>query len=82
MTVKELKDAMKESKVLFGIRQVLKAANKKKKKKLKVFVASDAREDTLKKLEGVGVGFDVLDSKEDVAKELNLDFESEVYLVN
>ena len=74
MSVKEIKEAMANGKVCFGLRQVLKGGKKVKD----VFIVKDARDETVEKLEAAKVGFDVLKSKEDVAKELNLDFDAEV----
>ena len=79
MSIKEIKDAMEEGKVLFGIRQALKFS--KGKKKLNVFIVKDARDETVQKLDEGKVPFEVLGrlNKEEVAKELGLDFESEVF---
>ena len=75
MSVKEIKEAMEKGEVSFGIKQVLKS-----KQKLKmVFIAKDARDETVEKLEKANIEFDVLKSKTDIAKELNLDFECEVF---
>jgi ribosomal protein L7Ae-like RNA K-turn-binding protein len=83
MSLKELADANKEGKVSFGIKEVLKLAKAKKmKKSARVFVAKDAREDTFKKLEEVGVEFEVLKTKTDISHELGTNFDSEVFLVN
>ena len=81
MSIKELKDAMEEGKVLFGIRQALKSV--KGKKKLDVFIVRDARDGTAEKLDSAKVQFEVLGrlNKEEVAKELGLDFESEVFTI-
>ncbi|MAH47814.1 hypothetical protein CMI37_18475 [Candidatus Pacearchaeota archaeon] len=81
MSLKEIKDAMEKEKVLFGIRQALKLG--KGKKKLKIFVVNDAREETICRLEKAKVKFEVLGraGKGDVAKELGLDFESEVFTI-
>ena len=77
MTVKEIKEAIDKGKVCFGLRQTLKC-----RKKLKgVFICKDTRDETVEKLERAKVEFDVLKSKEDVAKELNLDFECEVFSI-
>ena len=78
MSVKEIKDAIDEGNVLFGIRQAL-----KKGKKKSVFVVKDTRDETIDKLEKAKVGFEVLgrQTKEEVAKELGLDFESEVFSI-
>ena len=73
MTIKEIKDGMEKGKVLFGIRQALKVG-----KKGTVFIAKDSRDSTVSRLEDSGVEFSVLKTKKDLAKELNLDFESEV----
>ncbi len=75
MSVKEIKEAMEKGNVLFGIRQALKGGKKIKM----VFIAKDARDETVEKLEAAKVEFDVLKSKADIAKELNLDFECEVF---
>ena len=80
MSLKDLKDAMSEGKVSFGIRQVLKSLKGKKKKK--VFVAKDTREDVLKKLEEREVNFEFLKTKKEISKELELDFESEVFMMD
>ena len=80
MSIKEIKQAMEEGKVLFGVRQALKHSKSKGKNKIKnSFVAKDAREETLEKLTKAGVKFDILKPKLEMAKELNLDFESEVF---
>jgi ribosomal protein L7Ae-like RNA K-turn-binding protein len=74
MSVKEIREAMENGRVLFGIRQALKS------KKLKgVFIAKDTRDETVEKLEAAKVEFDVLKSKAELARELNLDFECEVF---
>ena len=75
MSVKEIKEAMGDNLVLFGIRQALKNKGKLKN----VFIAKDARDVTVEKLEDVKIEFDVLKSKAYLAKELNLDFECEVF---
>jgi ribosomal protein L7Ae-like RNA K-turn-binding protein len=76
MSVKEIKEAMDASNVFFGIKQALKSGGSKQ-----VFIAKDARDDTVEKLEAANVEFDVLKSKADLAKELNLDFECEVFSI-
>ena len=78
MSVKDIGEAMEKGNVCFGVRQALKLGKKAKG----VFIAKDARDETVEKLEAVGIGFDVLKSKEELAKELNLDFESEVYSIS
>ena len=75
MSVKEIREAIEEGSVLFGIRQALKGS----KKVEKVFITKDTRDETVEKLEAANVEFDVLKSKADIAKELNLDFECEVF---
>ena len=75
MSVKEIKEAMENNNVFFGIRQALK--NKKKIKM--VFIAKDTRNETVEKFETAKIEFDVLKSKAELAKELNLDFECEVF---
>ena len=77
MSIKEIREAMEKGKVCFGVRQALKLGKKAKD----VFIAKDARDSTVEKLEVAKVEFDVLKSKEELAKELNLDFECEVFSV-
>ncbi len=77
MSVKEIKEAMEENKVVFGINQALKIGKKLKH----VFIAKDTRDNTVEKLEAAGIEFDVLKSKSDLARELNLDFECEVFSI-
>ena len=77
MSVKELRDAMENGKVCFGVRQALKLGKKAKN----VFICKDTRDETVEKLETTKVEFDVLKFKEDIAKELNLDFECEVFSI-
>ena len=72
MSVKEIREAMTEGKVMFGVKQAI------KKKPVHVFIAKDTRDATVERLEAAGTPFDVLKTKADLAKELNLDFESEV----
>jgi ribosomal protein L30E len=81
MSLKEIKDSITEEKVLFGIKQALKLS--KGKKKPKVFVLKDVRDETIKKLETGKVKFEVLGraTKEEAAQELGLDFESEVFTI-
>ena len=74
MSVKEIKEAIDSGRVVFGIKQTV----KNKSKLDNVFIAKDTRDDTVEKLESAGVEFSVLKTKADIAKELNLDFESEV----
>jgi ribosomal protein L7Ae-like RNA K-turn-binding protein len=83
MSLRDLIEADKKGNVTFGIRQVLKLAKAKKLKKTsRVFVARDTREDTIKKLEDAGVEFEVLKNKDDITREMGIDFDSEVFLIN
>ena len=75
MSIKEIKEAMENGNVFFGIKQALKGGKKIKM----VFITKDARDETVEKLENAKIEFDVLKSKTDIAKELNLDFECEVF---
>ena len=75
MSLKELKEGVDEGKVFFGIKQALKAG----KKGNQIFIAKDTRDETVEKLEAAELEFDVLKSKADLTKELNLDFECEVF---
>ena len=75
MSVKELREGIEAGKVLFGIKQALKLGDRSKG----VFISKDARDESVEKLESAGIEFDVLKSKADLTKELNLDFECEVY---
>ena len=75
MSVKELREAIEEKKVLFGVKQALKVGKKAKN----IFIAKDTRDSTVEKLEKAELEFDVLKSKEELTKELNLDFECEVF---
>jgi ribosomal protein L7Ae-like RNA K-turn-binding protein len=77
MSVKLLKEAIENKKVLFGIKQSI----KHKKDLDSVFVARDARDETVKILEKEKIDFSVLKSRKDLAKELNLDFLSEVFSI-
>lgn len=83
MSIKELSEAQKKNNVSYGVREVLKLAKAKKMKKTsRVFVCKDTREETLKSLETAGVEFEVLKNKKDVARELELKFDSEVFMIN
>ena len=77
MSVKELGEAIEGGNVMFGIRQALKLGKKAKN----VFIAKDTRDETVEKLDVAGIEFDVLKSKAELAKELNLDFECEVFSI-
>ena len=75
MSVKEISEAIESGNVLFGVKQALKVGKKLKN----VFIAKDTRDETVEKLEIAKIEFIVLKSKADLAKELNLDFECEVF---
>ena len=75
MSVKELREGIESQKVLFGVKQALKVGKKCKV----IFIAKDCRDETVEKLEKAGLDFEVLKSKSDLTKELNLDFSSEVF---
>jgi len=77
MSIKEIRENMEKGNVLFGIRQCV----KHKKNSKSVFIARDTRDETVEKLESGGIEFVVLKPKAEIAKELNLDFESEVFSV-
>lgn len=83
MSLRDLIEADKKGNVSFGIKQVLKLAKAKKlKKTARVFVARDTREETIKQLEDAGVEFEVLKNKDDITREMGIDFDSEVFLIN
>jgi ribosomal protein L7Ae-like RNA K-turn-binding protein len=83
MSLRDLTEADKKGNVSFGIKQVLKLAKAKKLKKTsRVFVARDTREETIKQLEDAGVEFEVLKNKDDITREMGIDFDSEVFLIN
>lgn len=83
MSLRDLVEANKKDNVLFGIKKVLKLAKAKKiKKTSRVFVARDTREETIKQLEDAGVEFEVLKNKVDISREMGIDFDSEVFLIN
>ena len=75
MSIKDIKEGVEAGKVIYGVKQALKS----KGKLVRVFIAKDTRDETVEKLEGAKLEFDVLKSKEDLTKELNLDFECEVF---
>ncbi len=77
MSVKEIREAMEKGEVFFGIRQALKNKGKLKS----VFIAKNARDETVEKLEAAKIEFDVLKSKDELTKELNLDFDCEIFSV-
>ena len=75
MSVKEIREGIDAGNIMFGVRQALKSGKKAKN----VFICKDTRDETVSKLEDAGIEFVVLKTKADLAKELNLDFESEVF---
>jgi ribosomal protein L7Ae-like RNA K-turn-binding protein len=75
MSAKDIKEAMEKGNVYFGVRQAVKNAKKLKS----VFIAKDTRDSTVEKLEAAKIEFVVLKSKEELSRELNLDFECEVF---
>ena len=77
MSVKEISEAIESGHVMFGVKQALKNAKKLKN----VFIAKDTRDETVEKLDAAGIEFDVLKSKAELAKELNLDFVCEVFSI-
>lgn len=86
MSVKEIKENLEQGNVLFGLKQALKSLGGKSKgkgksSKIRVFVAKDARENVFEALEKAKIEFDVLKNKEEISKDLGLDFESEVYSI-
>jgi ribosomal protein L30E len=83
MSIKEIKEAIKNEKVLFGINQTMKhmSGKKGKGKDARVFVVKDAREGTKEMLKKEGIDFSLIKGKADATKELDLNFESEVFLI-
>jgi ribosomal protein L7Ae-like RNA K-turn-binding protein len=77
MSIKEIKEAIDDNKIYFGIKQAV----KQKKDISFVFISKDARDSTVQKLEDAKVEFIVLKTKAEMAKNLNLDFESEVFSI-
>ena len=77
MSIKEIGEAIAKDKIAFGIKQILKT----KIKNPKVFVAKDARAETFEKLKQKKIKFEESKSKSEISRELNLDFESEVFLL-
>jgi ribosomal protein L7Ae-like RNA K-turn-binding protein len=75
MNIKELREGVVEARVLFGIKQALKVGKKAKV----IFIAKDTRDETVQQLENANLGFEVLKTKAELTKELNLDFECEVF---
>ena len=82
MSLKEIKEAYEKERIIFGIKETLKHFKTDKKSKAKTFLVKNVRENTIKKLEDAKIKFEQTKTKEEVTKELNLDFESEVFLLN
>lgn len=80
MTIKDIKDAIAKDKVVFGLREIARIC-KKSKGKCKVFVVSDARPETVKKLQEAKIDAEKIKAKQEVEKELNLGFLCEVFLI-
>ena len=77
MSIKEINEAIEKDNVYFGIKQAI-----KHKKDIKtVFIAKDTRENTVQKLDDANIEFIVLKTKLEMAKNLNLDFSSEVFSI-
>ena len=72
---------MEKDKVVFGLKEILRNSKKAKSKKARIFVVSDARESTLDALDAGKVEFEKIKNRTDVAKELGLDFECEVFSI-
>lgn len=79
MSLKDIKDGIEKGSVLFGFKQAVKGFNPKKK--MKVFVAKDVRQDILDRLNELGMEPEFLRTKQEITKELNLDFECETFLI-
>ena len=77
MSIKEISEAIESGNIMFGVKQALKLGKKAKN----VFIAKDTRDETVEKLDAAGIEFDVLKSKAELAKELNLDFTAEVFSI-
>ncbi len=77
MSIKEISEAIKAKKAIFGIKQCV----KHKKNLDSVFICKDTRDETVDQLENEKIEFSVLKAKKEMAKELNLDFLSEVFSI-
>jgi ribosomal protein L7Ae-like RNA K-turn-binding protein len=78
MSIREIEDSLKENKVVFGLKSLFKHMKSKKDKPKRVFVAKDTRHETLARLKNEKIEYDVLKRKEDMARDLKLNFHSEV----
>lgn len=79
MSLKDIKEGIENNKVLFGFKQTLKVF--KPKKGMRVFVAKDARPEVFERLQKMGMEPEFLRTKQEIIKELNLDFECETFLL-
>ena len=77
MSVNEIKEAMKNESVYFGLKQTLKNAKKIKH----VFVAKDTRDEILKVLDENKIEYKPLKNKKEMSKLLDLNFVSEVFSI-
>jgi len=77
MSVKEIKDAIENKNIYFGVKESI----KHKKDVKTVYVVKDARESTLEKLNSAKITYKSLKTKKEMVKLLNLDFLSEVFSI-
>ncbi len=77
MSVKEIKEAIENKNVYFGLKECV-----KHKKEIKnVYVTKNAREVTLQKLSDSKIDYKILKDKKEMVKLLNLDFFCEVFSI-
>lgn len=79
MGIKTIKDGMEKGSVCFGVKQALK--NLGKKKSVTIFVVKDISDRNLNLLEEKEAELEFLKTRDEVAKELGLDFKCEVFSV-
>ncbi len=77
MSINDIKEAMKNESVYFGLKETLKNIKKIKN----VFVSKDVRSNTLKVLDEKKVEYKMLKDKEEMSKLLDLNFTSEVFSI-
>lgn len=77
MSVNDIKEAMKNESVYFGLKETLKNIKKVKN----VFVSKDARSNTLKVLDEKKIKYKILKDREEMSKLLDLNFTSEVFSI-
>lgn len=77
MSVSEVKTAIENGNVVFGLKQTLKNAKKIKQ----VFVVKDARDCVLKTLDDNKIVYKALKNKKEMEKLLGLDFACEVFSI-